>query len=368
MTSNLADAQPTSLWGRAPLWRWCFSAAVLLSLAVVCFPPKWRVVDVKPLPPVPEAVAYNSQQNAAVTRTAAAGIPASAVKPVATAPVQASANAVQVQKQAVNPRKSSAATVAAAKAPVTAQISMATPDAPSKDPSGLDRAFLGRTYRQSIAVEGFNLPLPPGQWAVLANSSIHLRGASGVAYFLGRIENRKLVGAIRLFALHSSEQPGAGFPAANGCRNNNPDLNYLFLESVTPSGHQACWLINNYFTPPLQQWADRTVKIGGLDRAAAGDLSAKGVTYPQDLVDIRFTRAETWGMLEVSYLFDPELEGISSGTALSAHESDWHAPNAPRFPDKVAYLAKMREWGEAFWPKFQQAFESGKPPSVPAEP
>jgi hypothetical protein len=97
---------------------------------------------------------------------------------------------------------------------------------------------------------------------------------------------------------------------------------------------------------------------------AAGDLAAKGVDYPQDLVDVRFTRAESWGFLEVSYLFDPELDGITSNIALSARESDWHAPNASRFPDKVAYLSKMRDWGEGFWPKFQQTFESGKPASV----
>lgn len=369
---NLAKADVKSLWMRAPLWRVCLTTAVLLSAVVVCFPPKWRAVDVKSLPPVPEAVTYYSKQNATVAHIAPAPEATSTGKLVPALTEHASASSVQ--KQVTNGRKSSTAMIAAtpngtAKSPVTAQISMAAPGvAADKDPSDLDRAFLGRTYRQSITVEGFNLPLPPGQWAVLANSSVRLHGASGVAYFLGRIEHRRLVGAMRLFALRSSEQPGTGFPAANGCTSGNPNLNYLSIESVTPFGHQACWLINNYFTPPLQQWADRAVRIAALDRAAAGDLAAKGVNYPQDLVDVRFTRAEMWGLLEVSYLFDPELDGIASSTALSARESDWHAPNADRFPDKVAYLAKMRDWGDGFWPKFQQAFASGKPPSMSAEP
>ncbi|WGS48898.1 hypothetical protein LFL96_14085 [Paraburkholderia sp. D15] len=372
MSANLPETDGQNLWTRAPLWRLSVSAAVLLSAAVVCFPPKWRVPAVQPLPPMPEAVSYTSQQKAVVAQAMPASNPAPVGKRIAATPDQAPVNAAP--KQAASGRKSGVATLAAApgpavKPPVTAQISMATPNAAGgSDPSGLDRAFVGRTYRQSIAADGFNVPLPPGQWAVLSNSSIRMRGASGVAYFLGRIEHKRLVGAIRLFALHSSEQPGAGFPAATGCTTGNPNLNHLVLDSVTPYGHQACWLISNYFTPPLQQWADRATKISGLDRAAGGDLAAKGVDYPQDFVDIRFTRAETWGVLEVSYLFDPEIEGITASTALSARESDWHAPNAPRFPDKMAYLAKMQEWGEGLWPTFQQAFDSGKPPPVAVNP
>jgi hypothetical protein len=372
-TSNTPDAangSVKSLWMRAPLWRLCLSTAVLLSIAAVCFPPKWRTVDVKPLPPTPEAVTYHSQQAAAATHSSPA---VNAPPPVTTPALTAQASPNTVQKPATTGMNSQSAMTTAeskqmAKSPVTAKLSPATPDAATpKDISGLDSSLLGRIYRQSIAVEGFHVPLPPGQWAILSSNNIRVHGASGIAYFLGRIEHKRLVGAIRLFALHSNEQPGDGFPAANGCTSGNPDLNYLFIDSVTPFGHQGCWLINNYFTPPLQQWADRAVRIANLDRTAAGDLATKGVSYPQDMVDVRFTRAETWGLLEVSYLFDPELEAITSGTALSARESDWHAPNAIRFPDKVAYLAKMREWGEGFWPKFQQAFASGKPPLVPPE-
>jgi len=363
---NRINSIGKSLWGRAPLWRVCLSMAFLLSVAVVRFPPNWGATDVKPAPPMPEAVTYNPQQNGTVAHAAPAGDVTSNAKPAHTVTAQAPANTLQKQPNNGTTNQSATAVPVpsrTARAPANAQISLALPNGPqSKDPSGLDSALLGRTYHQSISVVDFDVPLPPGQWAVLANSSIHLRGASGMAYFLGRIEHKRLVGGIRLFAVRSSEQPGAGFPAANGCTSGNPDLDYLFLESVTPYDHQACWLINNFFTPPLQQWADRAVKIASLDRAAAGDLAAKGVSYPQDLLGVRFTRAEKWGVLEVTYLFDPERDGIASNTALSARESDWHAPNVGRFADKVAYVAKMRDWGESFWPKFQQAFASSKPP------
>ncbi|MCX4162861.1 MULTISPECIES: hypothetical protein [Paraburkholderia] len=316
---------------------------------------------------MPEAVTYHSPEPAVGAPVSTTPPVVAQTRPTVTTP-EAVASATTRTKPTV-PQKAVAVADLATKSPATAAISMAVPGAAAKpDISGLDGALLGRTYRQVIPVEGFNVPLPPGQWAVLANSTARTRGASGMAYFLGRIEHKRLVGAIRLFALHSNDQPGAGFPAANACTTGNPDLNYLYLDSVTAFDHQGCWLINHYFTPPLQQWADRAIKISSLDRAAAGDLAAKGVTYPQDMVNVRFTRAETWGLLEVSYMFDPEVEGISSNTALSARESDWHATNAPRFSAKVAYLAKLQSWGEEFWPKFQQAFGSGQPVAMVVKP
>ncbi|WP_147297981.1 hypothetical protein [Trinickia dinghuensis] len=339
------------------------------TAAAVCFPPKWREVGVRSLPSLPEAATYHSPQPAAAPVPTS---PATAAKSDGANAKAGLASSSQTHLAAAARPSTAAPEIAKASgsnAPKTATISMAVPGPEVKpDISGLDRALLGRTYEQAIKVEGFDIPLPAGRWSMLANTGIRMRQATGMAYFLGRIEHKRLVGAIRLFAVRSNDLPGAGFRAANGCTPGNPNLNYLYVESVKPFDHQACWLINNFFTPPLLQWADRAIKITALDRAAAGDLAAKGVTYPQDLVDVRFTRAETWGVLEVSYLFDPETDGIKSNTALSARESDWHAPNAPKFPAKVAYLAKMRSWGEGFWPKFQQAFASGQSASLLAKP
>ncbi|MEX3693381.1 hypothetical protein AB3X91_19020 [Paraburkholderia sp. BR14263] len=371
MNSNTPEvdrAPVKSLWTRAPLWRACLSVAVLLSVGVVSFLPTRHSVDTIPSPEVPRPALRDPQQFKAPPGPAAIQAPVAEVVPAAVA--QAPASTVPKPASAEAKSKTPAAIPTAdsgqtAQAPVHAHVVPAAPGpAIRADSSGLDSPLVGRTYRQSIEIEGFMVPLPPGQWAVLANSSGRLHGTSGVAYFLGRIEQRRLVGAIRLFAVRSDELPGTGFPAANGCRSGNPDLNYLALEEVTPYGHQACWLINNFFASPLQQWEDRALRMPALDRLAGRDLSAKGMSFPQDFVDVRFTRAETWGLLEVSYLFDPELDGIESSTSLSASESDWHAPNVGRFPDKVAYLAKMRDWGEGLWPRFKLAFASGEQPSV----
>jgi hypothetical protein len=110
------------------------------------------------------------------------------------------------------------------------------------------------------------------------------------------------------------------------------------------------------------RWADRAVRISAIDRAAAGDMSAKGVTYPQDFVVSTFTRTEKWGLLEVMYLFSPDAEGISSRVALSVTDTDWTPANVSRYPEKVAYIDKQKAWGMAFWPKFKTAFDEAASP------
>lgn len=310
-----------SLWARAPWWRTCLMAATLLSTAVVLFPPSMGTTNRNASRALPEQVAYQPQRNP-------------------TSPHSQQGRAT----------------------PSTANISLATPGAASpQDPSGLDRALIGRTYTGTVKVDGYEVPLPAGQWAMLANSSVRTLKASGMAYFFGRIEKKRLVGVVQIIGLKSNERPGDGFKQANGCVAGNPDLNYVFIESITPFEHQGCWSMTNIYTPPYLQWADPAIKISFLDRAAAGDMAAKGVTYPQDFMVLRFFRAEKWGLLEASYWFSPELEGIASSSVLSFREADWQVRNISRFPEKLAYAGKLKKWGAAFWPTFQQAFATGGP-------
>lgn len=128
---------------------------------------------------------------------------------------------------------------------------------------------------------------------------------------------------------------------------------------MEPQGHQACWTIRSYYATPWLQWADRAIKLPVIDRMAAGDMSAKGVSFPQDFIALTLTRTEKWGLLEVMYLFSPEAEGISSHAALSVRETDWTPWNIGRYPEKVAYVEKLKAWGTAFWPRFKAAFDSG---------
>jgi hypothetical protein len=61
--------------------------------------------------------------------------------------------------------------------------------------SGLDTALLGRLYRGSVVIDGFT-PLPSGDWANLANSTISPDRRGRAAHFR-KDSQQALVAAVR---------------------------------------------------------------------------------------------------------------------------------------------------------------------------
>jgi len=350
-----------ALYSRAPLWRFFLMLASLASMLFVFYPPDPIGRNNKPVSPANDVATYSRQhaQLAPVLPTASqAGHAVAANPPPAIAVKMASAAAAA---DAAGIRTPATKDAPAAPSPKMADLSLATVGATSSaDNSGINAALMGRSYSGSIHVDGYKIPLPSGNWVSLANTSIKLPTANGLGFFLGKIEHKRLVAVVKGYVLRSKDKPGAGFEEVKGCTGNDPTRNFALVEEAVAFGNQACWRIHSYFTPPLLKWADRSEKIDPLDRAAAGDMQAKGVTYAQDLVDVRFSRFTTWGGMEVHYMFSPEEEGISSNAALSYVDMDWRANNIVRYPEKVAYVQKLEKWGTAFWPQFKAGFAEGQ--------
>lgn len=305
------------LWRRALLWRMCVLLALGLTTLFILCPPDFGTGSDRGA--LPEQVAYAAPKASPVATSSIPATPPAAPPVVAKQSQPALAAAVPpapVARRVASPPSATAANAA---------ISLAVPgQAQAADSSGIDPALLGRTYSGSIDVNGFHLPLPAGKWAVLANIRVGKTDAPGLGLFLGHIEHRRLVAGLRVFALKSVDLPGPGFPAVQGCVAGNRRYNAMDVAAMTPFGHQACWSISNLYTPPYLQWADRAVKIAQLERIAAGDMAAKGVTYPQDLISVTFYHAEKWGLLQTSYLFSPDSEGIHSSDVVSYTDSDWY--------------------------------------------
>lgn len=325
------------LWRRAPAWRVLGLLAASLTLLCVLFPPRSFVTGSTRT--VEPQAAYTPQARPA---TAPGPIPITAP---AQPPVQKTTPATHANPPAVQ----------------TAALSLATPDNQTHSLKELDSAFAGHPARGSLRVDGFNVPLPPGEWLQLANMHFSQKDMAGEMLMLGQVKNRRLMGYVRITAARSTAEPGKGFPGAPGCERRNASTNVLVNDGIEPFGHQACWLMEHSFLAPLEAWADRAKKLPALERAAAGDLAAKGVSYPQEMMSVRFTRAENWGLLEVRYAFNPEEEHITSGDVAGYTDSDWQPATIDRYPEKVAYVDKLRLWAANFWPKVKAAFDAGTP-------
>jgi hypothetical protein len=335
------------LWSQAPLWRSAGIGAAVLTLMFILF------FHAAPQP------------SASTSATAQASyVPAPAATVAQSSPSAASSNAPVNAASAAGATPQSPATTSSARGnPQTANLSLATPGNSQTPPGQLNKAMGGHSYSGSLHFDGFDVPLPAGNWVVLSSGHVKTPKLTGELVFLGEIKNQRLVGAVRMSALRAIAMPGDGFQALKGCSESNVEALYVSPEAIVPNAHQSCWLIDGFFTTPLQAWADRANKIPGLERAAAGDLAAKGVTYPQDFVRVRMTRAEKWGLLEVAYIFSPEIEGIKSDDVISLMDSDWAATNISRFPEKVAYVNKLKQWAKQMWPTFKSSFDKGAPKS-----
>jgi hypothetical protein len=344
-----------ALWKRAPWWRFSILCAALLMVLMALFPPRMEH-RARPSSALDAATYQPPSQDESI-----AAAPSSA----STAPVRTTAPTPEAAPARAKPkpaRPPAAVSNAPAAAPKNAALALATPSnqPASNGAAGINAALMGRTYQHELLMDGFKVPLPPGDWVVLASSSVKVikhPENTGMNYFLGQIEHTQLVGAMIVIALRSA-QPESGFEEWQRC--SNPQNIYTSKEDMAPFGHQACWIMHTMFTPPLQQWADNAIKIGNLERAAAGDMAAKGISYPQDLVAVHFFRAETWGLLEATYLFSPEHEHITSNVVPTLRDSDWFGANLQKYPEKVAYIDKLRQWGDAHWPAFKAAFDAGR--------
>ena len=219
--------------------------------------------------------------------------------------------------------------------------------------------IMGKTFTKSMPAGGFIIPLPDGNWTVIATANVTEPGATGTGYFLARLQDGRLIGAARIIAADSKERPGAGFKLFTDCDNRNGNNIFTVNEGCTAFESQSFWRLHNYFSS-FPQWADRTLPMGELDRLAGKMLTTNGIRYPQDFVAVQFVRAEKWGVLDTSYLFSPEDDGITAKQVSTFRESDWHSANITRFPDKMAYARKLKDWGASFWPKIKDAFAAGE--------
>jgi hypothetical protein len=341
------------LWSRSPAWRFLVMLAPMLTALFVLYPPgSTRVIQTT----TPIASYTPSVSAPAAAPPAAAPPPAESAKPVATAP-QVGTTAPSAPAQATPPEP-----------PKTATLSMVTGNAAAapSDGTGLNPALVGTLFSGTFQLSGFATPLPPGRWAVLAHTTGKVGGGPVMQFALGRIVNGKLSALLNVTTL-TGVSISSNIPEAKNCT--HPQLqwvDYVFTDGdMVPASHQGCWTLENYYTGHMNQWADRAANMTALDRATAGDLAAKGLSLPQDTVQLHFVKSDASNFVEMRVLFNPEADGISSSPAATVMDSDWAVANVKRYPEKVAYFAKMKAWGASFWPQFSQAFDKGATPASP---
>ncbi|HLF16985.1 MAG TPA: hypothetical protein VI796_06120 [Candidatus Thermoplasmatota archaeon] len=105
-------------------------------------------------------------------------------------------------------------------------------------------------------------------------------------------------------------------------------------------GIQDCWTLNH--NSGTAAWTAKGTHP--LLRAAAGALQVAGVPIPETLLSVYYRLADTRGFLNVIYYFNPERDGIKTRPTATWEDSDWHRDYIARYPDKVAYVQRLKAW------------------------
>lgn len=223
------------------------------------------------------------------------------------------------------------------------------------DPGGAP--LMGQTVTGRVVVQGKSVPLPPGQWIVVA----HLPGpdAGGTeSLFLAQMRRDKLSRAVLVQASTRADQSETGFRRSAQCA--RTALLYAKTISNEEFGRQDCWTINHNLSTQSEREAPPII------RAAIGELELRGVKYPLVLLSAFFRLADQQSFLHAVYYFNPELDGITTKPALW-EESDWNRNAIHQYPEKIAYVEKLRVWAEAWHPAVRDGFQ-GIPPAEAARP
>ena len=115
-------------------------------------------------------------------------------------------------------------------------------------------------------------------------------------------------------------------------------------------GRQDCWTIDhNVSTTPERDTPP-------IIAAAIAELEARGIRYPSVLLSAFFRMADQQRSLDVVYYLNPETDGITSKPA-SWDESDWNRNGIFQYPDKIAYVEKLRAWAETWHPAVRDGFQ-----------
>jgi hypothetical protein len=233
-------------------------------------------------------------------------------------------------------------------------VAPSRPQAPVSARAGADAdadatTLVGKTVMGNVVAQGKSVPLPAGQWIVVAH--VPAPGPGGVeSLFLVQVRRDKVSRAVLVEAGTQAGDPAMGFPRLAQCARQG--LLYVKTISNEEFGRQDCWTIDHDVSTGSERDASPII------RAAIAELERRGVKYPPVRLSAFFGLADRQSFLHAVYDFNPETDGITSKSALW-DESDWNRNHIYQSPDKIAYVEKLRAWAEAWHLAVREGFQGG---------
>ncbi len=187
-------------------------------------------------------------------------------------------------------------------------------------------------YRESIYLRGKTIPLPPGDWKIIASG---IERDFFKLYLLQECPG-KLFRHI-FISVDTLELERKKFSPSDELE--RTDLHHKIIKNGTPGEPQNSWYVSNtriHFTPK------KNVKVLA---EAAEYIRSHGYVVSHDMLRgshlLTGKRPFTERYLLVNYYYNPETDGFPPGPLSSRNTSQWNPMNVNTDQAKVDYITKI---------------------------
>jgi hypothetical protein len=244
---------------------------------------------------------------------------------------------------------------------------------------------LGSEHRGGVSINPTRIALPDGTWTTMGADSLNVENFGAQLLLrrgaLGQIIRspwaQRELGAMVYFDEVTFRLTAIALPIDlreviwEACNEDEASKNAHFFHRLSKDSPViGCWSVtyidlskenkNNIFVQndaninKLLDERDLKIERFDLRDQLKAFVSARGVRLPTTMAAVTFWGAIRTRAVSVTYLFNPDLEGIPPTRENDTLLSDWHMSNIDRFPKKAQFVSKLNDWGARWQDRFIQ--------------
>lgn len=203
-------------------------------------------------------------------------------------------------------------------------------------------------HQGSIIVDNMILPLPEGEWKVFGSGNI--KNGKGISLVLGETQGNKLS---RIIYISRNRKFKGSFKKDRRLKRKD-NLHTYINEENTEVGKQNGWFIDymncSAFVP--REWNSDAKK------QAYNHIVDSKLAMPINLISTHHIFTDHYGkLLMYDIIINPDLEGLEPSASGEKRLSDWNSLRINNFPEKVAFVEKLRIENTEFHQKLKDAFD-----------
>ena len=227
-----------------------------------------------------------------------------------------------------------------------------------------DSNYVGKVYKNTIQLQGMDIPLPEGDWLVIGSGYVEQRivgGSEGTKnsgtndHFQVVLLNKTERGQVRGLVSISTDMMGNKVSGYFSNKDfNRTDVHYIVVNNNNDLDAHDCWMINHEIMSKSS-----SSKNSRAMKEAFVYLETNQMPLPKIMIDSyhHFTgKYNKNKYLSYSYYINPEIDGFNPPNDTNWTTCEWNKLQINKDDKKVAYIEKLKIEGTAMHEKLHAAF------------